>query len=133
MTTAAKFANDPSSPAAARRFVARLLAHCPPSVREPAVLLVSELATNAVRHARRGFSVSVEEGPGAVRIAVRDDGGGRPVVGAPTATDLSGRGLLIVKTLSEDFGIETEENETLVWFTLSTTKDTAWLQSSNAE
>lgn len=40
---------------------------------------------------------------------------------------------MIVKTLSEDFGIETEENETLVWFTLSTTKDTAWLQSSKAE
>ena len=58
MTMRAKFANDPRSPAAARRFVAKMLAHCPPSVQEPAILLVSELATNAVQHAREAALAS---------------------------------------------------------------------------
>ena len=82
---------------------------------------------------RSSFSVSVREGPGVVRVEVRDDGGGQPVLVAPTATALSGRGLVIVKALSEDFGIETDGNETLVWFTVSTTKDTAWLKPRTAE
>jgi anti-sigma regulatory factor (Ser/Thr protein kinase) len=101
-------------------------------VRERASLLVSELATNAVRHAQSGFSVSIDETADAIRVEVRDAGGGIPVVGAPRLEEVSGRGLLIVKTMSDSFGIETGKAGKTVWFTLANTPEAGRLQASEA-
>ena len=90
MATTASFARDPSSPAAARRFVAGVLEHCPEAVVQHAVLMVSELATNAVQHARSSFRVTIEVGSDAIRVEVRDEGEGEPVVKSPKLTDASG-------------------------------------------
>jgi len=124
MATRARFPLDPSSPAAARRFVGRVIAHCPPLVRERATLMVSELATNAVQHGRSSFTVSIDETSEGIRVEVRDNGRGRPAVGTPTIKDGSGRGLFIVQTLSREFGIETARGKKLVWFTLSGAPET---------
>jgi anti-sigma regulatory factor (Ser/Thr protein kinase) len=94
--------------------------------------MVSELATNAVQHAQSEFTVSVEETAEGIRVEVRDSGIGQPVVGSPTPKDVSGRGLSIVKTMSENFGIETGRGEKLVWFTLSPSDDATWLETSSA-
>ena len=120
MTSTARFPANFGSPAAARRFVARVLARRPQPVRERVTLLVSELATNAVKHARSSFSVSIEETTEDIRIEVRDTGAGRPVVGAPEPRDASGRGLFIVQAMSDDFGIEADRGEKRVWFTVAT-------------
>lgn len=109
-----------------------MLAHCPPPVRERASLLVSELATNAVQHAQSNFSVSIDETADAIRVEVRDGGGGIPVVGTPTLKDVSGRGLLIVKTMSDDFGIEMDQKDKSVWFTLANAPEDGWLQPGEA-
>jgi anti-sigma regulatory factor (Ser/Thr protein kinase) len=132
MTVEARFPRDPSSPAAARKFVTRVLAHCPPLVRERAILMVSELATNAVQHGRSSFTVAIDETPEGIRVEVRDKGPGRPEVGAPTLNDVSGRGLFIVRTLSLDFGIETAAGDKMVWFTLSGAPEDDWVESSPA-
>ncbi|MGW2518532.1 ATP-binding protein [Streptomyces sp. NPDC001617] len=75
---------------------------------ETAVLLVSELVTNAIQHTRSTrvtCSVGVTEG--AVRIEVRDQGEDCAPV-APVqadADDVHGRGLYLVAALSREWGV----------------------------
>ena len=62
-----------SSPATARRFVTDTLtawgcAH----LADECQLVVSELATNAVRHSQGDFTVSISPVPGGVEVAVGD-------------------------------------------------------------
>jgi anti-sigma regulatory factor (Ser/Thr protein kinase) len=118
--TQAKFPKDLRSVAAARRFVVGVLAQRPLLLRERAGLIVSELATNAVAHGQTDFSISVCETAYEVRVEVRDAGRGRPVVGSPSPLEPTGRGLLIVEAVSDDFGVEEREGEKSVWFTIST-------------
>ena len=67
-------------------------------------LLVSELATNSVRHAAAGFTLDIERGPERIRVAVSDTGPGDPEVRSPAPAEPSGRGLLIVEALSDAWG-----------------------------
>ncbi len=85
------------------------------------LLLVSELATNAVRHAGTPFQVTVDAQAPGIRVAVIDgDVHHSPQVGRPGRQDTSGRGLLIVEDLAEGWGIEGVGNGSKsVWFTLT--------------
>jgi anti-sigma regulatory factor (Ser/Thr protein kinase) len=71
-----------------------------------AVLVVSELFTNAVQHGSGWVDVDVVVNGDAVRIAVVDDGKGQAVmVPEPLPiTKLSGRGLRIVDALTSEWG-----------------------------
>jgi serine/threonine-protein kinase RsbW len=109
----------------ARTFAARVLAGLGP-VAETAMLLTSELVTNAVRHSRSrsaGGTVSlvILQDPAGVRIEVTDDGSdtGTPVVKADTfASD--GHGLMLVQSLSEQWGyLRSGAASTTVWFRLA--------------
>ena len=102
---------DACAPAAARGVVADVLAErVPASVLHDAVLLVSELTENSVRHSGVGpdgeLVLRVRLHDAAVRIDVEDDG----VTGVPAlcepAPDGGGLGLHIVQALSEAWGIE---------------------------
>ena len=111
---------DPSSVRLAREFVADAVGACSADTTHSAALLVSELATNAVLHARSSFVVSVEQGDGSVRISVTDHGEGRPTVGDPQPDEDHGRGLLIVQRLSHAWGVEaTDDGGKRVWFDLT--------------
>ncbi|MEV8007260.1 ATP-binding protein [Streptomyces parvus] len=73
------------------------------AVQNDAELVVSELLTNAVLHARRGDSVRVTVtrlGEGRVRVAVVDLSRDRPTTRAAGDDQESGRGLDIVEVLS---------------------------------
>jgi anti-sigma regulatory factor (Ser/Thr protein kinase) len=72
------FPNHPESVIKARRFVAAATARLPVDAREVVELMVSELATNAVRHTDSGFAVDVEVTPEVIRIEVTDKGAGEP-------------------------------------------------------
>jgi anti-sigma regulatory factor (Ser/Thr protein kinase) len=80
-------------------------------------LLVSELVTNAVLHARTAVRVRAWAEVGRVTVAVGDDDplhGPRWTDGGPMAT--SGRGMRLVDLLASSWGIEVRETTKFVWF-----------------
>lgn len=105
---------------AARRFVESEVGTAPPSVVEAIAIAVSELATNSVRHAATPFTVSVDRRVDRVRIEVTDTGGGVPAVRSPDASEHSGRGLFLVRELSDDWGVRPASDGPgkSVWFTI---------------
>ena len=108
------------SAAGARRFVAAALRRwdCSDDFVELALLLTSELVTNAYRHARTETRVLVRFDGASVRIEVRDVGGGQPEL-RPVDTDrVDGRGLQIVDALADRWGYDSDDGGTAVWFEL---------------
>lgn len=108
------------APAAARRCIERLGGRLDPDGLETMRLLVSELVTNSVRHARledtAWIDVAVEENASALRVAVSDPGVGfdqRP--GPPQPGDPSGWGLHLVDQLADRWGVS-RDGQTKVWF-----------------
>jgi len=99
------FANTPAAVARARRFVAHELADAPSEVVEEIEIMVSELATNCVRHTVTDFTVSVERSDREILVEVTDSGGGMPTVRRPEPSEPSGRGLRIVQELADSFGV----------------------------
>ena len=108
----------------ARAFVAKALGELHPGL-DTAVLLTSELVTNAVRHSSSrcaGGTVTllIAESTGGIRIEVADQGSElcSPVVrGEVYASD--GHGLFLVQTLADQWGYLREQSGTTVWFRLS--------------
>jgi anti-sigma regulatory factor (Ser/Thr protein kinase) len=82
-------------------------------------LLVSELVTNSVRHARLESSgwinIAVEEKPRALRVAVSDPGIGFDERPGPQPGGGSGWGLHLVEQLADRWGVS-KDGETKVWF-----------------
>ena len=114
------FSADMSSPARVRRFVRRALAQEVPADRlQTAELLASELATNAILHARTDFDLRLCLTGRMLRVAVTD-GSSRPP--SPIVVDgdaTSGRGLRLLDLLSTRWGTETTDTGKSVWFELT--------------
>jgi anti-sigma regulatory factor (Ser/Thr protein kinase) len=127
----------PGAVAAARRYVTDLLDQVPPQTCQTAALLVSELATNAVRHSEaREFAVEVQVLPrGAVWVGVTDDGIGYPTPRTPPVTDEHGRGLQLVGTLADRWGARRRRDTTTktVWFELGPAPAGAGAQPAGTE
>ena len=64
-----------------------------------AELIVSELATNAIRHGHGAVRVCVSYANGDLRVDVHDDGAGRPTRQQANPDDDSGRGLALLDGL----------------------------------
>ena len=109
----------PQSVHAARRFAVGALADSPAAALEAVELMVSELATNCIRHERASFHITILWTLGEIRIEVTDPGAGTPTMRSPGPNEPSGRGLQIVDMLSKRWGVEphTPSGKT-VWFTL---------------
>lgn len=98
------------------------------SVVDDAVLILSELLSNACRHGRP-LGRHTDVGDGDVRAAWRvdrtggltvevTDGGGptRPVPATPSVTARGGRGLNIISALAEEWGVRDDSSgEVTVW------------------
>jgi anti-sigma regulatory factor (Ser/Thr protein kinase) len=82
-------------------------------------LLVSELASNAVRHAVTPFTVSLQCDGSTVRVEVRDDDPALPVMQEPPVDAITGRGLVIVDALATRWGVTPEADGKIVWFELA--------------
>lgn len=108
----------------ARAFVAKALGELHPQL-DTAVLLTSELVTNAVMHsssrcAGGSVSILIMESAGGTRIEVADEGSelSSPVVrGDVYASD--GHGLFLVQTLADQWGYLRDDDGTTVWFWLA--------------
>lgn len=111
----------PASSRAARSFAAEHLRSwgCDHAV-DDATLLVSELVTNAVLHARAPVDVVVRKSRSAVRVEVFDEGGGNPLVGLSESDSLQGRGLGLVQAVAHRWGVtEDGDGGKTVWFELT--------------
>ena len=118
------FAAFPSSVPAAREWVTELLGQAPAQLCQTAALLVSELATNVVRHAGTPqFVVDVEftGADGRLWVGVTDTGAGLPVPRTPDVTAEHGRGLQLVASLADRWGAQRRRStrEKTVWFELN--------------
>jgi signal transduction histidine kinase len=84
-------------------------------------LIVSELATNAVRHAATAFIVTIDQTARRVRIEVSDSGEGEPRLRSPRPTDPTGRGLRILDAMADTWGVVSATPRTgkTVWFTVA--------------
>jgi anti-sigma regulatory factor (Ser/Thr protein kinase) len=106
---------EPSSATRARQLAREHVAACPPDVIDTVALLVTELVTNAVLHARTELRLVVETEPGIVRLRVDDRSPGTPVVRHYDTDDVTGRGLALVETLATDWGVEPGPDGKSVW------------------
>lgn len=89
----------------ARAFVSRhLLDHELAHLVDDVRLVVSELATNAMVHARTPFTVTLGGFEDTVFLAVLDGSRVGPTLVVAGGMDTSGRGVSIVQTLSREWG-----------------------------
>jgi anti-sigma regulatory factor (Ser/Thr protein kinase) len=93
--------------------------HAPVDV-SVAVLLASELVTNAIRHqAGETAELVIDCTHGRLRVDVHDTSGAMPVLMDAPADAESGRGLMLVDTLSTDWGFYRTPAGKAVYFTLA--------------
>ena len=120
------FEPDPPSISTARRLVRQDTVGLPDSVRETAALIVTELTTNAILHAKSAYVLTLEHSAGSLRIAVSD-------FAPETALELQlpdlgatrGRGLPLVDALATDWGVTADEQGLMktVWCSLALDAD----------
>ena len=126
------FTAAPTAVRRARHWIAGQLARTdPPDLIDTAVLLVSELVTNAV-HASvtaaaavghgdpRGIELTVARTRDTVRIEVADSAcGSLPAPSDPSADDESGRGMQVISALSKRWGCWSGQLGKVVWCELA--------------
>ncbi|MGK5637314.1 ATP-binding protein [Streptomyces sp. URMC 126] len=110
----------PESTVAVRRLTqAVIVCHWGLSERlaEHAVLLVSELVGNAVRHTgARHFGLRLARRRGWIRAEVRDPSRGLPCLVPVGELDISGRGLFLVDRLADRWGVDLLARGKTTWF-----------------
>jgi anti-sigma regulatory factor (Ser/Thr protein kinase) len=108
----------------ARRFVARTLREWKLDViADTAMLLTSELVTNAVLHARTDVTVDVTRTNDGVRVAITDGSPLPPALRHHSMTATTGRGIHLLDQLADEWQADATLDGKTVWFTLSTTRD----------
>ncbi len=118
----AELAGDLQAPGLARAAAARTMGDLPEPVRDAALLLISEVVTNAVRHGCSGPDDRVRLVVGrravALRVEVEDPGRGvpDPADGEDDPLRESGWGLVMVDRLASRWG--TDHHPSRVWFEL---------------
>jgi anti-sigma regulatory factor (Ser/Thr protein kinase) len=111
---------EPEQVAEARRLVAGYLRENGEEDGEVAVLLVSELVTNAILHGRAPLELRAHSARSGLRVEVADHNPNRPPV-LNTHEDLTepgGRGLQLVDTLADRWGWSENGDGKVVWFEL---------------
>jgi anti-sigma regulatory factor (Ser/Thr protein kinase) len=111
---------EPSSATRARTLARqRLEASCSNETLETVALLVTELVTNAILHARTPLLLTMESGPDAVRISVEDRSREEPALQRYDADAVTGRGLALVDELASSWGVDTTPWGKIVWCEVS--------------
>jgi len=117
----------------ARRFARAALSECTADV-ETVVLLVSEVVTNAVLHARSDIRLVVEDRDDVARVEVHDGSPMLPRMHSFRRVAATGRGLRLLDTLAQAWGVEvTSEAGKVVWFEVGSADDVLWKSFDLAE
>ncbi len=88
---------------------------------EDLALVVSELATNAVRYAGGSFDVTIHRDSSSVLVEVGDRSSSRPAVRDPGPDSPRGRGLIIIDSVARDWGVRDRSEGKVVWVRLPLT------------
>jgi anti-sigma regulatory factor (Ser/Thr protein kinase) len=117
-----RLAVSPESAAEARHILDELTEAIPDGRMRDVRLLISELVTNAVRHADLdagdAIDLVIDVGNQMLRVEVHDPGGGFvPSTPSPDPARPSGWGLYLVAELADRWGVDSDER-TRVWFEL---------------
>jgi anti-sigma regulatory factor (Ser/Thr protein kinase) len=119
-----------------RQWLSCLLAACP--ARADVLSVAVELCSNALEHTRSGqpggsFAVEVTWGQSLVQVAVSDGGSpGEPRLIDPDPDAEHGRGLRLVRGLSERTGWTGDEQGRVVWAQIACPVDTCSVRSDSA-
>ena len=122
---AATWDAQPSTPARARHLVEQVLGRCglerggDPELVATAVLLTSEIVTNAVRHSGGAVSVRARCDDHGLRVEVGDSGAGMPRVVEVVEDAISGRGMHLVEALATQWSTTPVDGGKIVWFELA--------------
>ena len=113
----------PSSAAVAREHARSVLAAWGLAEFDETVsLLVTELISNGVRHARTRLTLALTYDGACLRIAVSDGDPRPPVPRAPERLTVGGWGLALVDSLSTQWGADADGSDgKTVWFEIDTT------------
>ncbi|MFE7034913.1 ATP-binding protein [Streptomyces sp. NPDC057621] len=103
-----------------RRALRELLAHWGrPGRSETAELLTSEIVTNALVHTDQEALFTATIGPRGLRVEVRDFEARRPRLRIPNPDEgTHGRGLILVQSLADSWGVRMHGVGKAVWFEL---------------
>ena len=126
--------NEPSAPSTARTFVRSVLeaAGAGDDVVDTAVLVVSELVTNAVLHTDGPVAVEVRTEPGPVRIAVLDAAPTAPSVRHYSDGAMTGRGLDLVDAVCTRWGVDHQTRGKTVWAEVDEAAEVAGVEEHTA-
>lgn len=91
---------------------------------DTAVLVASELATNAVRYARTPVIVWLGHRSDRIVLSVEDASHESATVRSPGAMDEGGRGLVLVDALAQQWGERDLAGGKLVWAEIATARPT---------
>lgn len=86
---------------------------------DDALLLTSELVTNAVLHGRSELCVEITSAGDSIRVAVLDENSRHPAVVSEDPDALDGRGLALVAAVATRWGVDDRPMGKSVWFELS--------------
>ena len=129
-----RLATGPAAPAEARRRVRDAIRSWRvPVDLDAALLLTSELVTNAIRHeagqeagqGAQAVMLAIASSRGRLRVDVHDTSRSLPAVAEVPADAETGRGLLLVETLSDEWGFYRTPAGKAVYFTLAFEPDNA--------
>lgn len=125
MRVSETFPPEPRSVALVRQFVAGSIEGAGlHHLRDAATLLVSELATNALLHARSAMVVSWQLSADRLYVEVLDDSPQRPRRRRYSAEATTGRGLALVDAMALEWGVrDGTGGGKAVWFTLAAEPD----------
>ena len=113
----ARLAAEVRSAGSARRLVETTLADWQsPEPTDVVKLLVSELVTNAVLHAKSEAEVVVQLRPDVIRVEVLDRSPELPVVKDVPPEATSGRGMALVRSYASAWGTRSLPHGKAVWF-----------------
>lgn len=108
---------EPASAGRARRFVSEVLGDWNlDSITDVATLLVSEVVTNAVLHAGTDLTVQLRRSSACLRVEVADGSTQSAARRHYDRDATTGRGLALVETLSDDWGVDAATEGKTVWF-----------------
>lgn len=111
-------------PGAVREVRRAVEASCPSGIPccDELIVMASEVATNAVKHARTPFRVELRRSPAGFRLSVTDYAAVSvppPLNQAGDTLALHGRGLWIIDALAAEWGVEERDASKSVWLTVN--------------